>query len=127
MKSRSFLSALFLVGSLTLVAGCDDDDQPLGTWERFTNFSILVEVTNVGEGADANGFLITIDPIETSERIGASELLRVDTAKGNTFTVTLSDVAGNCSVVEGDSRSITVRDRDQRTLAKRADFMVDCS
>jgi len=126
MRSRSFLPVLCLSGSLALLTACDNDNQPLGTWARFTQFSILAEVTNVGTGADANGFLISIDPSDTVERVGAGEPLRIDQAKGGTWTITLSDVGGNCDVVDGDTRTISVVERDQRTLAKRADFTVDC-
>ena len=126
MRSRSFLSALCFTGSLLLLTGCDNDNRPLGPFARFASFSILAEVTNVGTGADANGFVLTIEPSGTSERVGAGELLRVDQSKGGTWTVTLSDVAGNCAIVGDATRSITVRDRDRNTLARRADFTVDC-
>jgi hypothetical protein len=127
MKRRSLLPMLFAVGSLVILAGCDDEDAIAGPFERFTRFSLLIEVTNLGTGSDGNGFVVEVQPSGQSERIAAGELLRVESPKGSTYTVTLSDVASNCSIVDGSSRSIRVRSNDQGTLARRADFAVDCS
>ena len=128
MKRHSLLSTLFVVGSLAILSGCDDEKEDIaGPFERFNRFTILVEVTNLGTGADGNGFLVEVQPSGQTERIAAGELLRVDSPKGSTYTVTLSDVASNCAVVDGDSRSIRVRKNDQSTLARRADFAVSCS
>lgn len=127
MKRRSLLSALFAVGSLAILSGCDDKRQIAGPFERFNRFTILVEVTNLGTGSDGNGFMVEVQPSGRTGRIAAGELLSVDSPKGSTYRVTLSDVASNCAVVDGDSRTIRVRTRDRTTLARRADFAVNCS
>jgi hypothetical protein len=127
MKRRSLLPTLFAFGSLVVLAGCDDETEIAGPFDRFTQFSILIEVTNLGTGSDGNGFLVEIQPSGKSERVAAGELLRVESPKGSTYTVTLSDVASNCTVLDGSSRSIRVKSNDQGTLARRADFAVSCS
>lgn len=127
MKRSSLLPTLCVVGSLAILTGCDDKKDIAGPFERFTRFSLLIEVTNLGTGSDGNGFLVEVQPSGKTERVAAGELLRVESPKGSTYTVTLSDVASNCAVVDGSSRSIRVKSNDRGTLARRADFAVDCS
>lgn len=128
MRVRTFLPTALAVGLLTVLTGCDSENQPAGPLSSFNSFAILVEVTDVGNGADANGYVVTVSPGDFSERIGQGELLRIPLAKNDApYLVTLSDVAGNCVLDGSATRSIRVRVRDQSTLAKRADFLVDCS
>jgi hypothetical protein len=127
MKVRTLFSTALAVGSLAALTGCEDDNDIAGPLSSFNNFTILVEVTDVGLGADPDGFLVTVSPGDVTERIGEGELLRVPVAKNDMpYTVTLSEVAGNCDLEGEASRSIRVRVRDQSTLARRADFVVDC-
>ncbi|MFV1988362.1 MAG: hypothetical protein ACC682_13860 [Gemmatimonadota bacterium] len=127
MRVRTRFPAALVVGALAVLMGCDDNDIA-GPLSRFNSFTILVEVTDVGVGADPNGFVVTVSPGDVTERVGVGELLRVPVPKTDTpYSVTLSEVAGNCHVEGEASRSIRVRVRDQSTLARRADFVVECS
>ncbi len=128
MRVCALFSTALAVGSLTVLTGCEDKNDIAGPFEQFNNFTILVEVTDIGLGTDPNGFVVTVSPGDITERLGESELLRIPVPKNDKpYTVTLSEVAGNCDLEGEASRSIRVRVRDQSTLARRADFIIDCS
>ena len=125
MRLRSLLPAT-VVASTVLFTGCDSDiASPL---ESFQSFTIVIEVRDSGPGVDGDGFIVTVDPSDTVLRVAAGELARLQMqSKGPSYTVTLSDIAVNCAVLDGFARRITVRENDIMTLARRAEFNVECS
>ncbi|MDX1393558.1 MAG: hypothetical protein R3195_04175 [Gemmatimonadota bacterium] len=126
MKVRTLLSAALAAGSMFALSACDETREVAGPLSDFNDFNLLVEVTETGPGADPNGYVITVSPGDVSERLAHGELYRLRVPKSDsTYTVTLSEVAGNCTA-DAMSRSIRVLVRDRWTLARRADFTVDC-
>lgn len=127
MKLRSLLPAALVAGSIVVFSACEDENEIAGPLSEFNDFNILVEVTEIGVGTDPNGYVVTISPGDVTERVDDGELLTVRVPKQDAaYSVTISEVAGNCAATDGMSREIRVRVRNQSTLARRADFGIDC-
>ena len=127
MKVRTLLSAALAAGSMFVLSGCDENRDVAGPLSDFNEFQVLVEVTETGSGSDADGYMIAISPGDVTAGLAAGELFRLRVPKSDTpYTVTLSGVAGNCVAADGTTRSLRVRIHNRWTIARRADFTVDC-
>jgi hypothetical protein len=127
MKVRSFLPTALAAGLITVFTGCDSKNQIAGPLSSFNSFAIVVQVTDAGAGASTSGYSVTVSPGDITETVHAGEPTRISVPKNDEpYTVTLTAVAGNCSVSGSTSRSIRVRVRDRSTLSELADFTVDC-
>ena len=126
MKYPSAFSLSLLAGTLCLTVGCDTD--LVDPTARFHVFTMVIQVETTGQAADADGYLVEVQPDGGVTRLAAQELLRLPgQPKGREYVVTLSDVAANCEVVEGTERRFMVEETDIRTLARKAFFGVECS
>jgi hypothetical protein len=70
--------------------------------------SIRVTATTTGTPADPNGYLVKLDNADPGQRVDADGSVRFDDVAVGSHTITLADVALNCTVSEGASRPVTV-------------------
>jgi WD40 repeat protein len=106
-RSSPAAATLLRVLYLGLAAGCSDvpsqpPPPPIGVREAV----IVLTVVTTGSAPDSNGYLLHLD-VETPRRIDASTEMEL-TVEPRTHTLSLSDVAGNCSVAENNPRYVTV-------------------
>jgi PKD domain len=84
--------------------------------------SLTVTTTTTGADLDPNGYTVTVDG-GTSQSIATTGSVTFNNLSPATHTVTLSDVASNCSVSGGTSRTVTVPSNGTGTAA----FSVTCT
>src|SRR5205085_3509084 len=68
---------------------------------------LTVTTNTSGSNQDPDGYTVTLDG-GTSHSIGTNSSTTFSSIDAGSHTVTLSGVAGNCSVSGGDSRTVTV-------------------
>jgi hypothetical protein len=73
-----------------------------------TSGTIRVNVTASGSPADANGFVAKLDGSDPGKPVTAGGNVSFDGVSGGSHTVELGDVASNCSVADGASRTVPV-------------------
>jgi hypothetical protein len=84
--------------------------------------SIRVTASTSGASLDADGYLATLDG-GAGQALGVDGSVRFSDVSVGSHTIALSNVAGNCTVAEGTTRTVTV------TLGETSDvrFVVTCS
>ena len=83
--------------------------------------SIHVTTSTTGSNPDANGYQFTIDG-GAAQAIGASGEATVNNALAGSHSVVLSDVASNCTVTGGATKTVTVAGGQTAEAA----FVIDC-
>ena len=108
----------FLALGVLAVAGCDDDDDPVGPTEG----TLTVIVTSTGEPADADGFTVLLDDEEIGAVNVGANLTEADLATGD-YEVELTGIAANCTVAGDNPRTVTINDDATTTTT----FAVTCT
>ncbi len=88
-----------------------------------TNGTIRVSVTTSGSPVDPNGYMAKLDDLDPGLSIESTGFASFTAVPAGDHTVTLADVASNCSITGGASQPITVATGDTSEL----DFVVTCT
>ena len=93
---------LKLVVCAVLLAGCNRDD--INVSDRGT---IELPVATIGDDIDPNGYIIVINPGGFGGAIESEQTLVID-LPADDYTVELTDVAENCTVLSENPVSVTL-------------------
>jgi hypothetical protein len=83
---------------------------------------LRITTSTTGQDQDANGYTFTVDGGQ-SQPIGLNGATSLDQTAAGSHIVALSDVAGNCSVADGATKTATVTSGATTTLA----FSITCA
>ena len=96
-------------GALALLVGagagtaCKDGGPTLGTLQ------VSIATTGADLDLDADGYVLTVDN-ESPRTVNPVGVVRLDNVATGSHTISLSGFAANCAVLDGDSRTVTVRE-----------------
>ena len=104
--------AIVAAGLILAVTGCgdDDDDGPTGP----STGSIEVSVTSTGEPADPTGYTVAVDG-GSGQSIPAGGTITISDVSAGPHTITLGDVAENCSPAAGTNPQTVTVDAGETT------------
>lgn len=118
IPSARWATPLLALGVLA-VAGCDDDDDPVGPDDG----TLRVVVTSTGTPADPDGFTVTIDGEDAGDIAAAGGTLPDQELAEGDYEVELTGLADNCTVAGENPRTVSVTDGDITTTT----FAVTCA
>lgn len=93
--------ALTLLLAALVLAACDTATNP-------NEGSIDVTATTSGDDVDANGYQVAVGTFQQTLNINNDTVTFGGLTSGQIYTVTISDIAANCDLAGGASRSAPV-------------------
>lgn len=84
--------------------------------------AIRVRVSSTGSPADPNGYVATLDGATPGLSLNNNGSVRFEDVSVGSHTIALGDLAGNCTVTDGASRSVTVSNGETSDVS----FAVSC-
>ncbi len=93
-----------MAGALLLLAGCDDNDDPMAP----ETGTLEVEVTVTGDGTDEDGFQLQLDDASATHPVSPENPLTLEDVDSGDHSAELMDIADNCTVSGDNPRTVTV-------------------
>jgi hypothetical protein len=84
--------------------------------------AVRVRVATTGSPADPNGYVATLDGAGPGLRLNNNGSVRFEDVSVGSHTIGLGDLAGNCTVTDGASRTVTVSNGETSEVS----FAVSC-